>query len=112
MKFTSALTTLFASLALASPLESRDALFKRQAAEPCTVGYCTQNGGTTGGAKGSTVTVTTVAALIEAAKRTEPLTIIVSGKLTGSDKVRPASDKTIIGAAGSCKSTLLLLGEV
>jgi predicted ABC-type transport system involved in lysophospholipase L1 biosynthesis ATPase subunit len=32
--------------------------------------------------------------------------------LTGSDKVRPASDKTIIGAAGSCKSTLLLLGEV
>ncbi|KAF5646146.1 pectate lyase plyB [Fusarium sp. NRRL 52700] len=101
MKFTSALTTLFASWALASPLETRDALLKRQAAEPCTVGYCTQNGGTTGGVKGSTVTVTTVAALIEAAKRTEPLTIIVSGKLTGSDKVRPASDKTIIGAAGS-----------
>ncbi|EWY85655.1 pectate lyase plyB [Fusarium oxysporum NRRL 32931] len=101
MKFTSAITTLFATLAVASPLESRDALLKRQAAEPCTVGYCTQNGGTTGGAKGSTVTVTTVAALIEAAKRTEPLTIIVSGKLTGSDKVRPASDKTIIGAAGS-----------
>jgi pectate lyase len=110
MKFTSAITTLFATLAVASPLESRDALLKRQAAEPCTVGYCTQNGGTTGGAKGSTVTVTTVAALIEAAKRTEPLTIIVSGKLTGSDRVRPASDKTIIGAAGSCKSTLLLLG--
>lgn len=103
MKFTSALSTLFATLAVASPLESRDALLKRQAAAPCTVGYCTQNGGTTGGAKGSTVTVTTVAALIEAAKRTEPLTIIVSGKLTGSDKVRPASDKTIIGAAGSCK---------
>ncbi|KAF5724697.1 pectate lyase plyB [Fusarium mundagurra] len=101
MKFTSALTTLFATLAVASPLESRDALLKRQAAEPCTVGYCTQNGGTTGGAKGSTVTVTSVAALIEAAKRTEPLTIIVSGKLTGSDRVRPASDKTIIGAAGS-----------
>ncbi|KAH7240792.1 pectin lyase fold/virulence factor [Fusarium redolens] len=101
MKFTSAITTLFATLAVASPLESRDALLKRQAAEPCTVGYCTQNGGTTGGAKGSTVTVTSVAALIEAAKRTEPLTIIVSGKLTGSDRVRPASDKTIIGAAGS-----------
>ncbi|ENH65990.1 Pectate lyase plyB [Fusarium oxysporum f. sp. cubense race 1] len=101
MKFTSAITTLFATLAVASPLESRDALLKRQAAEPCTVGYCTQNGGTTGGAKGSTVTVTTIAALIEAAKRTEPLTIIVSGKLTGSDRVRPASDKTIIGAAGS-----------
>ncbi|KAF5675338.1 pectate lyase plyB [Fusarium circinatum] len=101
MKFTAALTTVFAILALASPLESRDALLKRQAAEPCTVGYCTQNGGTTGGVKGSTVTVTTVAALIEAAKRTEPLTIIVSGKLTGSDKVRLASDKTIIGAAGS-----------
>ncbi|KAF4445824.1 pectate lyase plyb [Fusarium austroafricanum] len=101
MKFASSLATVFATLALGSPLESRDALFKRQAAEPCTVGYCTQNGGTTGGAKGQTVTVTSVAALIEAAKRDGPLTIIVSGKLTGSDSVRPTADKTIIGAAGS-----------
>jgi pectate lyase len=104
MKFTSVLTTVFATLAVGSPLETRDALIKRQAAEPCSVGYCTQNGGTTGGAKGQTVTVNSVAALQEAAKRSGPLTIIVSGKLTGSDTVRPTSDKTIIGAAGSCKS--------
>jgi hypothetical protein len=109
MKFVSVLTTLFATLAVSSPVESHDSLLKRQAAEACSVGYCTQNGGTTGGAKGQTVTVTSVAALIEAAKRTEPLTIIVSGKLTGSDSVRPTSDKTIIGAAGSCKSTSLAL---
>ncbi|KAF5675783.1 pectate lyase plyB [Fusarium heterosporum] len=101
MKLASVLTTVFATLVVSSPTENRDSLLKRQAAEACSVGYCTQNGGTTGGAKGQTVTVTTVAALIEAAERTEPLTIIVSGKLTGSDKVRPASDKTIIGAAGS-----------
>ncbi|RGP80663.1 pectate lyase plyb [Fusarium longipes] len=101
MKFLSALTTAFATLAVGSPLETRDEIIKRQAAEACSVGYCTQNGGTTGGAKGQTVTVTSVAALQEAAKSSGPLTIIVSGKLTGSDTVRPSSDKTIIGAAGS-----------
>lgn len=109
MKFASVLTAVFATLAASSPVESRDSVFKRQAAEACSVGYCTQNGGTTGGAKGQTVTVTTVAALIAAAKQTGPLTIIVSGQLTGSDSVRPTSDKTIIGAAGSCKSTSLNL---
>lgn len=106
MKFGSVLSTLFATLVVGSPLETREALFKRQAAEPCSVGYCTQNGGTTGGVKGQTVTVNSVAALQEAAKRSGPLTIIISGKLTGSDTVRPSSDKTIIGAAGSCKFTM------
>ena len=103
MKFSAVFATLFATLAVGSPIESRDELIKRQAAEACSVGYCTNNGGTTGGAKGETVTVNSVAALIEAATRDGPLTIIVSGKLSGSDRVRPTSDKTIIGAAGSCK---------
>ncbi|GKU08584.1 unnamed protein product [Fusarium langsethiae] len=103
MKLTSVFAAVFATLAVGSPLETRDAHIKRQASEACSVGYCTQNGGTTGGAKGQTVTVTTLAALQEAAARSGPLTIIVSGKFTGSDRVRPSSDKTIIGAAGSCK---------
>ncbi|KAK7417727.1 hypothetical protein QQX98_004383 [Neonectria punicea] len=100
MKLCSAFVAVMATLAVGSPAESRDAI-KRQAAEACSVGYCTQNGGTTGGVKGSTVTVTSVAALIDAAKQEGPLTIIVSGQLSGSDRVRPTSDKTIIGAAGS-----------
>ncbi|KAH7230735.1 hypothetical protein FSOLCH5_003593 [Fusarium solani] len=101
MKLSSVFATLLATVAVASPIESRDELIKRQSKEACSVGYCTQNGGTTGGAAGETITVNSVAALIEAAKRDGPLTIIVSGKLSGSDRVRPTSDKTIIGAAGS-----------
>lgn len=107
MKITSVFTAVFATLAVGSPLETRDAHIKRQAAEACSVGYCTQNGGTTGGAKGETITVTTLAALQEAAKRSGPLTIIVNGKFTGSDTIRPSSDKTIIGAAGSCEYSII-----
>lgn len=102
MKLSAVFVTFLATLVVGSPIDSKDVVLKRQAAEACSVGYCTQNGGTTGGAAGSTITVTTVAALIEAAKRDGPLTIIVSGQLSGSDRVRPTSDKTIIGAAGSC----------
>lgn len=105
MKLSSVFATLLATVAVASPIESREELIKRQSKEACSVGYCTQNGGTTGGAAGETVTVTSVDALIEAAKRDGPLTIIVSGKLSGSTRVRPTSDKTIIGAAGSCESS-------
>ncbi|KAH6988967.1 family 1 polysaccharide lyase [Ilyonectria sp. MPI-CAGE-AT-0026] len=101
MKLSAVFVTFLATLVVGSPIDSSDAVLKRQAAEACSVGYCTQNGGTTGGAAGSTITVNTVAALIEAAKRDGPLTIIVSGQLSGSDRVRPTSDKTIIGAAGS-----------
>ncbi|KAH6900807.1 pectin lyase fold/virulence factor [Thelonectria olida] len=100
MKLCSVLATFLATLAVSSPVE-RDALLKRQASEACSVGYCTQNGGTTGGAAGKTITVTSIDALIEAATQDGPLTIIVSGQLTGDTRVRPTSDKTIIGASGS-----------
>ncbi|KAF4460427.1 pectate lyase plyb [Fusarium albosuccineum] len=101
MKFSAVLASFLATLAVGSPVEAPNTIAKRQAKEACSVGYCTQNGGTTGGAAGETITVNSVSALIEAAKRDGPLTIIVSGKLTGSDRVRPTSDKTIIGEAGS-----------
>ncbi|PNH43183.1 hypothetical protein VD0004_g4221 [Verticillium dahliae] len=92
---------LFATLAVATPITSRNTLARRQASEACPIGYCTENGGTTGGAGGDTVTVTTVDALIEAAQSDGPLTIIVSGQLSGNTRVRPTSDKTIFGEAGS-----------
>lgn len=105
MRLSCLIATFSATLSVGSPVESRDSVFKRQSTEACSVGYCTQNGGTTGGAGGDTVTVTTVDALVEAAALEEPLIIIVSGQLTGDTRVRPASDKTIIGASGSCTSS-------
>ncbi|KAG2421509.1 pectate lyase precursor [Aspergillus terreus] len=97
--------TLFmlAAIATASPMSdlNRRELTRRQAAESCAIGYCTQNGGTTGGAAGDTVTVTDLAGLTEAAESETPLTIIVSGAISGNAKIRVASDKTIYGETGS-----------
>lgn len=103
MRVTAILT--LATIAIASPtkvLNSRNELARRQATEGCSIGYCTQNGGTTGGAAGDTVTVTDLASLTEAAESETPLTIIVSGNIEGSAKIRVASDKTIYGETGSC----------
>ena len=100
---------LLAAVAIASPtpdLNARHELTRRQASESCPIGYCTQNGGTTGGAAGDTVTVTNLADLTEAAESDGPLTIIVSGSISGSAKIRVASDKTIFGESGSCMSSL------
>ncbi|OTB04609.1 polysaccharide lyase family 1 protein [Hypoxylon sp. CI-4A] len=102
MKFTA--VALLAAFATASPhdiLNKRNEIARRQAEEACSVGYCTQNGGTTGGAGGETVTVTDVDSLVSAAAQEEPLTIIVSGAITGAAKVRVAGNKTIYGEAGS-----------
>ncbi|XXG97908.1 Ras GTPase activating protein ira2 [Hypoxylon texense] len=96
--------TLLAALAAASPrkpLSATNLIARQQASEACTVGYCTQNGGTTGGARGETVTVTDVASLVAAAEQEGPLTIIVSGTISGSAKVRVGANKTIYGETGS-----------
>lgn len=69
--------------------------------EACNIGYCTQNGGTTGGADGEQTTVTSLDEFIEAAGADGPAIIIVDGQLEGSESVDIASDKTIIGASGS-----------
>ncbi|CCF40509.1 pectate lyase [Colletotrichum higginsianum] len=92
------------TLTVASPvniISARNQLALRQASEPCTIGYCTQNGGTTGGAGGASVTVSTVDQLVAAAQKEGPLTIFVSGALSGNVKVRVSSHKTIIGEKGS-----------
>jgi len=61
-------------------------------------------GVTTGGKGGATVTVSTLADLESAAASSGPLIIQVSGKITGttgSDIVRVASDKTIVGVGST-----------
>lgn len=102
MTFLSLVTLLCAVVSAAPSGKHGATLHSRQAGDACSVGYCTENGGTTGGASGDTVTVTDVDSLVEAAEADGPLTIIVSGSITGSAKVRVGSDKTIFGEAGSC----------
>lgn len=61
------------------------------------IGWATQGGGTTGGAGGATVTVTSYADLLTQASSTATETIRVSGLFTCSSDVRVAANKTILG---------------
>lgn len=61
------------------------------------VGWATQNGGTTGGAGGATVTVSDATALANAVKGDTATTVRVSGNFTCSTEIRSGSNKTIIG---------------
>lgn len=69
--------------------------------DACDIGYCTQNGGTTGGGSAEATTVTSLEDFVAAAGADGPAVIIVDGQLTGAEIVNIASDKTIVGAAGS-----------
>jgi pectate lyase len=61
------------------------------------VGWATQNGGTTGGSGGTTVTVTSLDQLNSAVAVTGREIIRVNGNFTCSADVRVASDKTVLG---------------
>lgn len=66
------------------------------------VGWATQNGGTTGGAGGQTVTVSDGAALADALESAAPLTIRVQGSLTMPDKMNDVrSNKTVLGVGNA-----------
>ncbi|HZG06947.1 MAG TPA: right-handed parallel beta-helix repeat-containing protein [Streptomyces sp.] len=61
--------------------------------------------GTTGGAGGSTVTVSNASQFTEAVKRTEPLVIQVNGTVNLSSMTKVTSNKTIIGVGTSGRIT-------
>ncbi|MFC7328854.1 pectate lyase family protein [Marinactinospora rubrisoli] len=69
------------------------------------IGWASQNGGTTGGAGGGTVTVTSGSALVDALETEGPLTIQVSGtvQLDGMNDI--GSDKTLIGVGSNATIT-------
>ncbi|KAF6811232.1 pectate lyase 2 [Colletotrichum plurivorum] len=96
---------LLAVTASASPtptVEDGHLLSKRAAiTDACNIGYCTQNGGTKGGAGGTTTTVTNLAQLSAAAIASGPGIVIVQGNIVGKAKVQVGSDKTIVGKSGS-----------
>ncbi|EXF74709.1 pectate lyase B [Colletotrichum fioriniae PJ7] len=69
--------------------------------ETCTIGYASTNGGAISGKGVSTTTVSTLAQFTKAAESSGKLNIIVKGSISGSTKVRVASDKTIVRQKGS-----------
>ncbi|KAL2176977.1 pectin lyase fold/virulence factor [Thermothelomyces heterothallicus CBS 202.75] len=67
------------------------------------IGYATLNGGTKGGAGGTVTTVSTLAQFTAAVneKNSDPAIVVVKGVISGNEKVRVASNKSIIGLPGS-----------
>jgi pectate lyase len=61
--------------------------------------------GTTGGAAGPTVTVSTAAALAEYAGAPTPYTILVSGRISVGGMVTVVANKTIVGVGGTAEIT-------
>ncbi|KAF5024519.1 hypothetical protein F66182_3459 [Fusarium sp. NRRL 66182] len=89
----------FSTLAVAAPGPTLHA--RAAASDPCDVGYCTQNGGTTGGGSGKQVTVKSLGELTAAAGDSSVGVIFVQGSITGAAKVQVGSNKSIIGKTGS-----------
>lgn len=105
MHFTPSIASLILAVTAvvsAAPSQRRTLVRRADVTDACDVGFCTLNGGTTGGSSGNTVTVTTVDELESAVTADGASIIIVDGTLEGSAKMRVASDKTIVGASGSC----------
>ncbi len=75
------------------------------AAESSPVGYASMNGGTSGGAGGSTVSVNSASALNTYATASAAYVIQVTGTINLSAMQKVASNKTIIGVGTSGKIT-------
>ncbi|WP_033442251.1 pectate lyase family protein [Saccharothrix sp. NRRL B-16314] len=78
------------------------------------VGWATQAGGTTGGAGGATVTVSTFADLRTQAQASGARTILVNGMLSGSGTVEVSANKTIrgVGANSGISGTTLNIEDM
>jgi pectate lyase len=65
------------------------------------IGWGSQNGGTTGGSGGATVTVSNYSDLENAVSGTDRRTVMVSGTITGSGMMQVGSNKTITSSGGN-----------
>ncbi|QRW19895.1 pectate lyase [Rhizoctonia solani] len=89
-------------LAALSQLVSAVPTLERRASatEKPTIGYAAQ-GSTTGGIGGSTITVTSLAALTSAVASDSAKIVIVSGTITGNTVVKVGSNTSLLGKSGS-----------
>ncbi|EON95669.1 putative pectate lyase b protein [Phaeoacremonium minimum UCRPA7] len=108
MKVFSILTVLFAAVS-ATPTPTVDGspekarLAKRASvSDKATLGYATQNGGTTGGSGGTVTTVSTLAQFTEAVNEKDATAriVMVKGIISGALSVRIGSNKSVIGLPG------------
>ncbi|KAK4033038.1 polysaccharide lyase [Parachaetomium inaequale] len=107
MKFLAVASLL--ALATASPTPTQPEagtprLAKRAGiSDAANLGYATLNGGTKGGAGGTVTTVSTLAQFTAAVneKNSAPAIVVVKGIISGNEKVRVGSNKSIIGLPGS-----------
>ncbi|RPB05127.1 pectin lyase-like protein [Choiromyces venosus 120613-1] len=72
--------------------------------EVCSVGYCTLNGGTKGGAGGATTTASSLTALQTAVADDVARIVVVSGTITGNVAVAVGGNKSVIGLKGATLS--------
>ena len=100
----------FAAAAFAAPCPQ--AAVAGDAAAAATVGYATQNGGTTGGAGGAVTRVSTIDALVAAAEGETPAIIIVDGTINSKTRVNVGSNKSILGAGASAGTLDLEMASV
>ncbi|KAF2710947.1 polysaccharide lyase family 1 protein [Pleomassaria siparia CBS 279.74] len=109
MKFSSFLPLGLSALTLAAPTptieEKRGTLAKRAAAltDIATVGYATQNGGTTGGKGGTTTTVSSFAQFTAAVEGDEKKIVVVSGPIASTGNVKIGSNTSVIGKSSAAK---------
>ncbi|CUA75264.1 putative pectate lyase A [Rhizoctonia solani] len=73
---------------------------RASATEKPTIGYAAQ-GGTTGGIGGTTVTVTSLAALTSAVADDKAKIVYVSGTISGNTVVKVGSNTSILGKSGA-----------
>lgn len=100
MKFSNLSLGLFAGVALAAPTPTIDneANLVNRAAATTPIGYASLNGGTTGGAGGTTTTVSTYAQFTAAVAGTNKAVVYVSAPIsTAVSQVKIGSNKSIIG---------------
>ncbi|KAL2020440.1 hypothetical protein VTK56DRAFT_8406 [Thermocarpiscus australiensis] len=71
--------------------------------DAANLGYATLNGGTRGGAGGTVTTVSTLAQFTAAVDEdnSAPTIVVVKGVISGDEKVRIGSNRTIIGLPGA-----------
>ncbi|KAF2198192.1 putative pectate lyase A [Delitschia confertaspora ATCC 74209] len=108
MRFSTIVSLAMPALSLAGPTpttEERRGVLAKHASitDSPTTGYATQNGGTTGGKGGSTTTVSSYAQFTAAVADDTARVVVVSGAITGTEKVRIGSNKTIVGKDSNAK---------
>lgn len=95
--------SILGALAVLSPLAALAAPLSTRAAAEGPIGYASQNGGTTGGAGGSSITVKSYDELVKAVKDDTAAIIYIEGSIEGSKKIRVGSNKSILGKNASSK---------